>query len=146
MFFSWERCPVLFLLSTSPPPPFPGWLRSKGERLWEVRGSRWSWSPFTSLELPGRSHLPRGLLAQMVKNQRAVWETRLRSLGWEDPLEESMATGSTALAWRIPWTEGPGGAAVHMGSHRVGQDWATSTFIPSCSDTRHAQKVWEWPV
>ena len=49
----------------------------------------------------------------MVKNQRAGWETRLRSLGWEDPLEESMATGSTVLAWRIPWTEGPGGAAVH---------------------------------
>ena len=41
----------------------------------------------------------------MVKNQRAMWETRLRSLGWEDPLEEGMATDSSILAWRIPWTE-----------------------------------------
>ena len=36
-------------------------------------------------------------------------ETRVRSLGWEDPLEKEMATPSSILAWRIPWTEGPGG-------------------------------------
>ena len=45
---------------------------------------------------------------------RETQETRVRFLGWEDPLEEGMATHSTILAWRIPWTEGPGeGATVH---------------------------------
>ena len=44
----------------------------------------------------------------MVKNQPAMWETWARSLGWEDPLEEGMATHSSILAWRIPWTEEPG--------------------------------------
>ena len=49
------------------------------------------------------------LVAQMVKNPPAMWETWLQSLGWEDPLEEGMATHSRILAWRIPWTEEPGG-------------------------------------
>ena len=44
----------------------------------------------------------------MVKNLPAVWETQVRSLGWEDPLEEEMATHLSILAWRIPWTEEPG--------------------------------------
>ena len=45
----------------------------------------------------------------MVKNLPAMQETWVRSLGWEDPLEEDMATHSCILAWRIPWTEEPGG-------------------------------------
>ena len=45
------------------------------------------------------------LVAQTVKNQPAMWETSVRSQSWEDPLEESMATYSSTLAWRIPWTE-----------------------------------------
>ena len=45
----------------------------------------------------------------MVKNYPAIQETQVRSLGWEDPLEEGMATHSSILAWRIPWTEEPGG-------------------------------------
>ena len=45
------------------------------------------------------------LVAQTVKNLRAMWETRLPSLGWEDPLEEDMATHSSIVAWRIPWME-----------------------------------------
>ena len=45
----------------------------------------------------------------MVKNLPAVWETQVRSLGWEDPLEKGMATHTSILAWRIPWTEEPGG-------------------------------------
>ena len=44
----------------------------------------------------------------MVKNPPAMWETWVQSLGWEDPLEEGMATHSSILAWRIPWTEEPG--------------------------------------
>ena len=48
------------------------------------------------------------LVAQTVKNLLAVWETRLQSLGQEDPLENGMATHFSILAWRIPWTEKPG--------------------------------------
>ena len=60
--------------------------------------------------------------AQTVKNLSAVPETHVGSLGWEDPLEEGMATHSSILAHRIPWTEEPGGLQ-SMGSHRVEQDW-----------------------
>ena len=49
------------------------------------------------------------LEAQMVKNLPAMQETQVQSLGWEDPLEEEMATHSSILAWKIPWTEEPGG-------------------------------------
>ena len=48
------------------------------------------------------------LIAQLEKNLPAMWETWVRSLGREDPLEKEMATGSSILAWRIPWTEEPG--------------------------------------
>ena len=47
----------------------------------------------------------------MVKNLPAMQETRVQALGWEDPLEEEMATYSTILAQRIPWTEKPGGGS-----------------------------------
>ena len=56
--------------------------------------------------------------AQQVKNPPAVQETQVQSLGWEDPLEEGMATHSSLLAWRIPWTEEPGGLQ-STGSQRV---------------------------
>ena len=49
------------------------------------------------------------LVAQMVKNLTAMQETRVRSHGQEDPLEKGMTTHSSILAWRIPWTEEPGG-------------------------------------
>ena len=49
------------------------------------------------------------LVAQVVKNLPAMQETWVRSLGWEDPLEKGMATYSSILAWRIPWTEDLGG-------------------------------------
>ena len=55
-------------------------------------------------------------------------ETRVQSLGWEDPLEKGMATHSSILTWRIPWTEEPG-KSQSMGSQRVGHDWGTFTFI-----------------
>ena len=45
------------------------------------------------------------LVAEMAKNLPAMWETQVQSLGWEDPLEKGMATHSSILAWRIPWTE-----------------------------------------
>ena len=60
------------------------------------------------------------LVAQVIKSLPAVWETWVRSLGWEDPLEKEMATHSSTLAWRIPWTEEPG-RLQSIGSLRVGQ-------------------------
>ena len=48
-------------------------------------------------------------MAQMIKNLPAMQETQVRSLGQEDPLEKEMAIHSSTLAWRIPWTEEPGG-------------------------------------
>ena len=57
----------------------------------------------------------------MVKNQPAMQESQVRSLGWEDPLEEGMATHSSILAWRIPWTEELG-RLQSMGLQRVGED------------------------
>ena len=71
--------------------------------------------------------LPASLVAQRVKNLLAVLETQVRFLGWEDPLEKEMATYSSILAWKIPWTEEPGGLQ-SMGLQRVGHDWATNTL------------------
>ena len=58
-------------------------------------------------------------MAQMVKRLPAVWDTWVRSLGWEVPLEKEMATYSSTLAWKIPWTEEPG-MLQSMESQRVG--------------------------
>ena len=60
-------------------------------------------------------------VAQMVKNLPAMQKTWVRSLGWEDPLEEGKATHSSILAWRIQWTEEPGGLQ-STGSQRVRHD------------------------
>ena len=57
-------------------------------------------------------------------------ETRVRSLGREDPLEKEMATHSSTLAWKIPWMEEPG-RLQSVGSQRVGHDWATSPYLTS---------------
>ena len=61
------------------------------------------------------------LVAQRIKHLPAMQETRVRSLGWEDPLEKEMATYSSILAWRIPWTEEPGGLQ-STGPQRVGHN------------------------
>ena len=61
------------------------------------------------------------LVAQMVKHLPAMQETRVRSPGWEDPLEKEMATHSSTLAWKIPWMEEPSGLQ-SMGSQRVGHN------------------------
>ena len=67
-------------------------------------------------DTPGAS-----LVAQIVKNLPAMQETWVRSLGWEDLLEKEMATQSSILAWKIPWTEEPG-QLQSMGSQRVRHD------------------------
>ena len=61
------------------------------------------------------------LVAQRVKRLPTLWETRVRTLGWEDPLEKEMATHSSTLAWKIPWTE-KSGRLQSMGLQRVGHD------------------------
>ena len=61
------------------------------------------------------------LVAQMVKNLPVMWETWVRSLGWDDPLEKEMETHSSILAWKIPWTGEPGGLQ-SMGLQRVGHN------------------------
>ena len=66
------------------------------------------------------------LVAQMVKNLPAR-KTWVQSLGQEDPLEKGMATDSSNLAWKIPWTEEPGGLQ-SMGLHRVRHNLATNTL------------------
>ena len=60
-------------------------------------------------------------MVQTVKNLPAMQETWVQSLGWEDPLEKEMATHSSILAWRIPWTE-EAGRLQSLGSPRVGHD------------------------
>jgi len=57
----------------------------------------------------------------MVKHLPTMWETRIRSLGQEEPLEKEMAIHSSTLAWKIPWTE-ENGTQQSMGSQRVGYD------------------------
>ena len=61
------------------------------------------------------------LVAQTVKHLPAMRETRVRFLGWEDPLEKEMATHSSTFAWKIPWMEEPG-RLQSMGTQRVGHN------------------------
>ena len=78
----------------------------------------------------------------MVKDLLATWATWVQFLGWEDPLEKGMATHSSILAWRTPWTEELG-RLQSMGWQRVGHDWATNTPCwlsgkeASCQCRRH---------
>ena len=77
------------------------------------------------------------LVAQMVKHLSTMRETRVRSLGQEDPLEKEMATHSGILAWRMPGTEEPGGL-LSMGSHRVGHDWSNLGAAAAMNIEAHA--------
>ena len=79
------------------------------------------------------------LVAQMVKNLPVMQETQVRSLGWEDLLETGMATHSSILSWRTPWTEETG-ELQSMGLQRVGHIWATFTF--ALSHSKHSVKSW----
>ena len=67
-------------------------------------------------------------MAQTIMNMPAVQQTWVQSLGQEDPLEKGMATPSSIIAWRIPWTEEPGGLQ-SIGSQRVRQDKATNRLM-----------------
>ena len=79
------------------------------------------------------------VMAQMVKNLPAMRETRVQSLGQEDPLEKGMGTHSRIFAWRIPWTEEPGGLQ-SMESQRVGCDWTTNTHTHTHTHTHTRER------
>ena len=84
----------------------------------------------------------------MVKHLSTVRETRVRSLGWEDPLEKEMATHSSVLAWRIPEMAEPGGLP-SMGWHRVRHDWsdlAAAAAAAAMRETRVRSLGWEDPL
>ena len=92
----WDPIPVFFphrsvgresAFNAGDPSLIPGWGRPPGEGIDYLL--LYFWASF---------------VAQLVKNPPAMWETRVRSLDWEDPLEKGKATHSSMLAWRIPWT------------------------------------------
>ena len=83
--------------------------------------------------------LESSLVAQRLKRLLAMWETRVRSLGQEDPLEKEMATHSSTLSWRIPRTEEPG-KLQSTGLQRVGHDRVTSLHL-EIRPFQHASKV-----
>ena len=101
-----------------------GWRSPQGVKLIQGVGA-----------VSGLSHKLRGRPPQWLTGQRVCLQCRRRRhrrwrfnpLGWEDPLEEAIATHSSTLAWRIPWTEKPGGLQ-STGSHRVVHDWAQAVL------------------
>ena len=111
-------------------------------------GGVWVWSLVWEL-LWGEAKKPpkkqfRTSMAQMVKNLPAIRETQFWSLGWEDPLEKAMATYSGILAWRIPWTEEPGGLQ-SMGSQRFWHDWETTLSFREITWVTHLwRSVRKW--
>ena len=94
------------------------WLSSKRIQITNISKDVEKWE---SLYTVSGNVIWASLVAQSVKNLPAVQETRVRSLGWEDPLEKEMATHSSILAWKISCTEEPGGLQ-SMGWQRVGHD------------------------
>ena len=77
-------------------------------------------------------------MAQTVKNPPAIQETQVQSLGWEDPLEKEMALCSSMLAWRIPWTDEPGGLQ-SMGLQRVRDDSSEQLTISLSLPNPHSR-------
>ena len=119
--------------------------RQEGERddrgwdCWMASWTQWTWVWVNSSSWwwTGRPGVPQSMRSQrvwhdwvtelnwqLVKNPSAMREALVQSLGWEDPLEEGLATYSSILAWRILWTQDPG-RLQSMGLQRVGQDWGT---------------------
>ena len=98
---------------------------------------------FISGEKEKGSNLRASLVAQMVKNLHVMQKTWVQSLGQEDPLEKGLATHSSILAWRIPWTEEPGGLQ-SMGSQRVKHDCATNTYIHNLRSWQRTNWVHRW--
>ena len=93
-----------------------------------------------------RNTRPSFPVSQRLKRLPPMWEIQVRSLGWEDPLEEEMITHSSILVWRIPRTEMPG-RLQSTESQRVGHDWATSlTHSLTDSDKGGKTKLNSYPA
>ena len=101
----WDHLGSFEILTTYAPACSPPPMKSNSlEESW-----LWCFLKSSPDDFNMRPGLRGSLVAQTVKNPSAVQETRVRSLGQEDPLEEGMATHFSVLVWRIPWTEEPGG-------------------------------------
>ena len=100
-------------------------------RAWWLQSmeSRRLWHSWLTKEWQQNNPLSASLVAHVVKNLLTVQETRIWSLGWEDPLEKGMATHSSILAWRIPWTEEPGRLQA-MGLQKVGHNCMADMLNP----------------
>ena len=112
------------------------WDRPRGPGQWQGRAAILGVFPFRPSAVIGAS-----LVAQMVKNLTARQETWVPSLGREDPLEKEIATHSSILAWRIPWTEEPGGLQ-SMGLQRVRHNWVTNTYYLCCHHALCETGLW----
>ena len=109
----------------------PPWFWCQGSTFFKIKISVQSTNRYPGINSLGHYGCVKdlhSLVAQMVKNPPAMWETWVQSLGWEDPLEKGMAIHSSILAWRIPRTEEPGGLQ-SMGSHGVGHGSATAPVL-----------------
>ena len=122
---TWQSTPVLL------PGKSHGWRSLVGHSPWghkELdRTERLNWTElqWCFLKRTPLSYVGTSLVAQTVKRLSTMRETRVRALGWEDPLKKEMAIHSSTIAWKIPWTEEPG-RLKSMGSQRVRHNWATS--------------------
>ena len=76
-------------------------------------------------------------MAQMVKNPLAMWETWVQALGWEDPLQKQTVIHSRTIAWKVPWTEEPGGLPT-MGLHK---SWMRLSSISSREENEKKRDV-----
>ena len=127
------------------PPCLPGDLEV-GLKIWKTQKWPQDWKRSVFIPIPKKGNAKEcsnyctvvliSHVAQRLKHLPTMWETWVRSLGWQDPLEKETATHSTILAWRIPWTEDPGGLQSTR-LQRVGHNWATSLHF----FTSHASKV-----
>ena len=110
---SLQSCPTLCdpIDGSHQAPPSLGFSR---QEHWSGLQCRRPWLNSWVGKIPWRRDRLTSLVAQLVKNPPSIKETWVRSLGWKDPLEKGMATHSSILTWRIPWTVQP------MGSKRVG--------------------------
>ena len=114
----------LFLSPEKYTEPKRKWKRKPTNSVSVILGDKYNLQPSKYAKRCPQSTVA-SLVVERLKRLSTMRETWVQSLGWEDPLEKEMATHSSILAWRIPWTEEPGGLQ-SMGSLRVGHDWLTS--------------------
>ena len=131
-----------------------GWMASPTQRtwVWASFGSWWWTGKPGMLQSMGSQWVGHNQetelnwtkpMVQRLKHLPTMRETGVWSLHQEDPLEKDMATHSSMLLWRIPWTEEPGGLQ-SMGSQRVGHDWATEQQLSTQMNGVRLREAWHW--